>query len=146
MSNDFFIIWVLILGIYSMAADNGVFGFAFTWMYDKEEELRSVLFQPFLVCISCMASLWTCVYFGVKHGAYLQLVIFVGNFGYTALFNGIDFYPDWLAKWTYLISVGVFIYLLPCENIEAIFCIVGISGVNYQISYAISAIEARNIE
>lgn len=142
----FFTIWVLILGVYGMTKPDGPFGFFFTWMYDEEEELRSLLFEPFTECLCCMSSFWTCIYFGVLHGLDLNLVIFTGYFTTMALFCAIDFIFDWVAKWCYLVSVGVFICLLPENSVDAAVCLVGVFGVNYQIERVIWSIKLSNFE
>lgn len=146
MIDHFFIIWVLVLGIYGLTKDGSLFGFAFTWMYDDEEELRTSLYEPVTECLCCMSSFWTCMYFGALQGLGLNLVIFIFYFNVLALFDSIDFMPEDVAKWLYLTSVGVFIYFIPENNIDALFCIVGIFGVNYQIESLYSTIQNSNIE
>lgn len=133
MTDHFFIIWVLILGIYGLTKKGSPFGFLCTWMYDEEEEMRSILFEPLTECLCCMSSFWVCIYFGVIHELAINLVIFVGFFSCFALFDSVNLFYDWVAKWFYFAIVGAFIYLLPENSTDALLCMVGVFGINCQI-------------
>ena len=116
--------------------------------YDNDKELRSVLFEPIMECMSCMSSFWTCLYFGYNYGVdYLSIEIYSFIFLSMLLFSvlfGIKENKN-LIYW-YLIFVVTFLFSSTFFY-QGIVCIVSVYAINFMACKVISYIDhIRNKE
>ncbi len=137
MIETIFYVWVLILGIHALTREQMPFEFLQKFTHDKNLELRSVLFEPVIECRTCMASLWTCIYFGYYYQLdWLLLSIYCWFFAWLIIMSilfGRAIDVDFFSKILYFVLVASFIFLLPSHNMETVFCMVAVVGLNYHL-------------
>jgi len=137
MIETIFYIWVLILGIHALTREQMPFEFLQKITRDKNGELRSILFEPIIECRACMASFWTCLWFGytlnVALSVWLVMSLLLCFILALSVLVGRAVDIDFFSKTLYFALVASFIFLLPSHNIQAVFCMVSVVGLNYHL-------------
>ncbi len=137
MLQDIIIVWFLTMGVFALTKEQMPFEFLGKISRDENMELRSVLFEPLTECLCCMASFWTCVWFGYQYQndyAFL-FIFFMAFFGVVliSVYIGRGFDTDWLSKWTYFAIVIIFSMVLQTHMVEFFICMVAVVGINYHL-------------
>ena len=136
MLQDIIIVWFLTMGVFALTKEQMPFEFWQKIAYDKNLELRSILFEPLTECLCCMASFWTCVWFSKYHTDESFLGIIGFFFAFLILISshaGRAIDTDALIKFFYFATVFAFAIFLPTHRIDFIICMVAVVGINYYL-------------
>ena len=137
MLQDIVIVWFLTMGVFALTKEQMPFEFWSKISRDENLELRSILFEPLTECLCCMASFWTCVWFGYQYqndGLFLAAVL-AAFFGVLniSVYLGRAYDVDWLFKWIYFALVIIFAMVLKTHRVELFICMVSVVGINYHL-------------
>lgn len=137
MLEDVIIVWFLTMGVFALTKEQMPFEFWQKIAFDKNLEMRSILFEPLTECLCCMASFWTCFWFGWNYQlntlflsvilAFLCLVVLFS----CVLKRAVD--VDLFSKILYFSMVFFFVWMLPEKHFECAFCMVAVVGINYHL-------------
>ena len=126
MINDIVTISLICVTVHALTRETGMFSVWQKICCDKEENLRTVMFEPLTECFGCMASFWTIMYLGIEERiAFFELEMFVICYAVWLAFSFIDSEIERVAKWLYLASVFVALWL--CDAVLLMLCVYGLN-------------------
>jgi hypothetical protein len=137
MLQDIIIVWFLTMGVFALTKEQMPFEFWQKIAYDKNLEMRSILFEPLTECLCCMASFWTCVLFGYQYQndtilLYAFVLLFIGVILLSSVIGrAVD--CDALTKYFYFAVVLAFALFLKTHRAEFFVCMVSVVGINYHL-------------
>lgn len=137
MLQDIIIVWFLTMGVFALTKEQMPFEFWGKIIRNENLEYKSILFEPLTECLCCMASFWTCVWFGYQYQndtAFLAAIwlLFWGILA-VSISIGRTLDVDWLFKWLYFILIILFAVVLKTHRVEFFICMVAVVGINYHL-------------